>query len=337
MSARAHALALRTAGLDALSAGAADAGIEQLRSAAAAAHDAHDPELEAEALLDLGIALVHAVQGYDDEGSVVLRGAVAVASEANLDGIASRALAELGYVDVIGGRPVTAVLHLDWARELAGNDQALLASVASIEATGLHDRGQLDLAVARFREAAEYAVAAGKTRRHAWVLGLGARTLYWQGEYAEARAWVESALELIQRERWTAFRPWVEAWRGQIDLTLGRDPGEVIAELESTYALSCQLKDACWQGISAKVMGLAHAASGDRAARTRGCAPPPRHARARRTRMYGFAPTLPSPTPNSPSNGTTVRPRSSARTMPSWCGAMWARRHFGAGVQRARE
>lgn len=265
VSARAHALALRTAGLDALSAGAADAGIEQLRSAAAAANDAHDPGLEAEALLDLGIALVHAVQGYDDEGSVVLRGAVAVASEANLDGIASRALAELGYVDVIGGRPVTAVLHLEWARELAGSDQALLASVASIEATGLHDRGQLDLAVARFQEAAEYAVAAGKTRRHAWVLGLGVRTLYWQGEYAQARAWGESALELVQRERWTAFRPWVEAWRGQVDLTLGRDPGAVIAELESTYALSCQLNDACWQGMSAKVMGLALAASGDRA------------------------------------------------------------------------
>ena len=74
------------------------------------------------------------------------------------------------------------------------------------------------------------------------------------------------SLELIQRERWTAFRPWVEAWRAQVDLQLGRDPREVIEELEATYALSCQLEDACWKGMSAKVMGLAYAVLGDRAA-----------------------------------------------------------------------
>ena len=227
---------------------------------------ANDAELAAECQLELGIALVHAVQSHDDEGAVVLGSAVAAASEANLDGIASRALAELGYVDVLAGRRVTAALHLEWARELAGNDQALLAAVASIEGTDFHDRGLLDLAAARYRESIQHAIAAGKTRRHAWALGAGARTLYSQGEYKEAREWVEVALDLVQRERWTAFRPWVEAWRGQTDLKLGRDPADIIAELESTYALSCQLKDACWQGMSAKVMGLAHAASGDRAA-----------------------------------------------------------------------
>jgi len=266
VSAHAHARTLQAAGLDALSAGVADAGIEQLRSAASAANDAHDAELAAECLLELGIALVHAVQSHDDEGSVVLGAAVAAASEADLDGIACRALAELGYVDVLGGRRVTAALHVGWARELAGDDHALLATVASIEGMDFHDRGQLALAAARFRESIENAVVAGKTRRHAWALGAGARTLHWQGENQRAREWIGESLELIQRERWTAFRPWVEAWRGQVDLALGRDPGAVIDELESTYALSCQLRDACWQGMSAKVMGVAHAANGDRAA-----------------------------------------------------------------------
>lgn len=264
VSARAHALTLRAAGLDALSAGVPDAGIEQLRTAAAVAHETNDPRLVAECLLELGISLVHAVQSHDDEGAVVLGGAVAAASEANLDGISSRALAELGYIDVLGGRRVTAAIHLEWARELAGADKALLAAVGAIEGADLHDRGHLDLAMTHFRDAVAHAMAAGKTRREAWTLGVGARTLYWQGEFAEARTWVDMALDLIRQERWTAFRPWVEAWGAQVDLQLGRDPAELINDLESTFALSCQLRDACWQGMSAKVMGLAHAATGNR-------------------------------------------------------------------------
>jgi DNA-binding SARP family transcriptional activator len=264
VSARAHAMTLRSAGLDALSAGVPEAGIQQLRAAAAAAHQTNDPQLVAECLLELGIALVHAVHSHDDEGAVVLGGAVAAASEANLDGIASRALAELGYIDVLGGRRVTAALHLEWARELAGTDKALIAAVSSIEGADLHDRGHLDLAMTRFRESVANAMAAGKTRREAWALGVGARTLYWQGEYAEARTWVDMSLAIIRQERWTAFRPWVEAWGAQVDLRLGRDPGQLINDLESTFALACQLRDACWQGMSAKVMGLAHAAVGDR-------------------------------------------------------------------------
>src|SRR5690606_21030445 len=100
---------------------------------ASAASDAGDVELAAECQLELGIALVHSVQSHDDEGAVVLGGAVAAASEAELDGIAARALAEIGYVDLLGGRRVTAALHLEWARELAGSDKPLLAAVASIE------------------------------------------------------------------------------------------------------------------------------------------------------------------------------------------------------------
>ena len=51
-----------------------------------------------------------------------------------------------------------------------------------------------------------------------------------------------------------------------MDLQLGRDPREVIEQLEATYALSCQLEDACWKGMSAKVMGLAYAVLGEQEA-----------------------------------------------------------------------
>jgi len=264
VSPRAHAVTLRDAALDALSAGVAEAGVQQLRSAAASAHEAGDPKLVAECLLELGIALVHSIQSHDDEGSVVLGSAVAVATEAALDDIASRAMSELGYIDLIAGRRVTAAMHLAWARELAGSDHDLLSSVAAFEAMYLHDGGHLDLAVERFRESIASAIAADKPRRQAWALGVGARTLYWLGDYAQARQWVDQSLEIVRSERWAAFRPWAESWGAHADLRLGRDPARVIEELESTFALSCQLGDACWQGISAKAMGIAHEANGDR-------------------------------------------------------------------------
>ncbi|WP_084038110.1 BTAD domain-containing putative transcriptional regulator [Demequina sp. NBRC 110053] len=262
----ATAKALRASGLDALSAGVAAEGIARLRGAAAAAQDSGDTAMVAECLLELGTALVHAVHSHDDEGSVVLGGALAAASDAGLDAIASRALSELANVEVLAGRRVTAAVHLEWSRELAGADPALLAQVASIEAMDLHDRGHLDRARETFRAAIAHARSAGKARREAWSLGVGARTLYWQGDLPEARSWVDRSLAIIERERWSAFRPWVEAWGAHVDLALGADPREVIASLESTFELSCQLKDACWQGMSAKVMALAYDAAGDRSA-----------------------------------------------------------------------
>ena len=233
-------------------------------TAPAAAEEAGDAGLTAECLLELGTALVHAVHSHDDEGAVVLAGAIAAATEAGHDAVASRALAEVGYVDVLSGRRVTAALHLEWAREVAGEDRGLLATVASFEGADLHDRGRLDEAAARFRESIADAHATGKARREAWALGVGARTMYWRGELVEARDWATRALEIIAQERWTAYQPWVEAWRAQTELALGRDPGEVRADLEATFALSCQLSDACWQGMSAKVMALACAAQGQR-------------------------------------------------------------------------
>ncbi|WP_084105467.1 BTAD domain-containing putative transcriptional regulator [Demequina sp. NBRC 110056] len=259
----ATAKALRASGLDAVSAGVAAEGASRLRAAAAAAEQAGDQALMAECLLDLGTALVHADHNHDDEGSVVLGSAIAAASDAGLDSVASQALSELAYVDVLSGRRVTASIHLEWSRELAGEDPVLLAHVASIEATDLHDRGLLHEARERYLAAIADSQRAGEARREAWALGVGARTLYWLGDMAEARSWVDRSLAIIARERWSAFRPWVEAWGAHVDLALGADPSEVIERLESTFALACELNDACWQGMSAKAMALAHEATGE--------------------------------------------------------------------------
>lgn len=257
VSARTTAQTLRTAGLAALSAGAAEAGLESLRGAAAAAETVGDAALLSECLLELGTAYVHSVHSHDDEGTVVLGAAVSAATEAGHPSVAARALAELGYVDVLAGRRVTAGRYLERAREVAGDDVALLATVGSFEGTNLHDWGRLDDAEQAFRESVESSRRSGKARREAWALGLGARTLYTLGKFEEAGQWARQSNEISQVERWTAFRPWAEAWIAHADLALGRDPAHVRMDLEGTYAMSCQLGDACWEGLSAKAMALA--------------------------------------------------------------------------------
>ncbi|MDN4481254.1 bacterial transcriptional activator domain-containing protein [Demequina muriae] len=255
---------MRASGLAALSAGVPDAGIERLRAAAAAADEAGDPAVTSECLLELGTALVHGAHCNDDEGAVVLGSALAVALDAGHDAVASRALAELAYVDVLAGRRVPARTHLESAREIAANDRGLLATVASIEASDLHDQGHLGAALERFEESLAHSQATGKVRREAWAWGVGARTQYWLGDYAAAERWSRQALELVEVERWAAFRPWVESCVAHAELALGCDPAAVRAGLESTFALARELSDACYQGASAKAMALACDALGDR-------------------------------------------------------------------------
>ena len=262
VSPRASCESLRAAGLAALSAGASDAGVECLRGAAAAAELAGDPELLSECLLELGTAFVHAVRGYDDEGSIVLAEAVDAATRAGNAGVASRALAELGYVDLLFGRRLSAVQRLERAREVADGDPALIATVASFEGTNLNDWGKIDEAVEHFRESIELSRRVGKARRESWALGLGSRSLYALGHYEEAAEWAALSTQIAFDERWPAFRPWSESWSGHIDLALGKKPEDVRERLEGTFALSRQLQDACWEGVSAKALGLTYAAEG---------------------------------------------------------------------------
>jgi hypothetical protein len=46
-------------------------------------------------------------------------------------------------------------------------------------------------------------------------------------------------------------------------LAAGDDPAEVRAGVETTFALAKQLQDPCWEGVSAKMLGLTYVAEGD--------------------------------------------------------------------------
>jgi hypothetical protein len=60
----------------------------------------------------------------------------------------------------------------------------------------------------------------------------------------------------------TAFVPWPESFRGEIDLILG-DIASAEARFEHAFALGCQVGDPCWESIALRGLGLAAAARGD--------------------------------------------------------------------------
>lgn len=263
ISARASAQSLCEAGLAAVSAGAADAGIECLRGASAAAELSGDKELLSRCLTELGAALVHSIRGYDDEGSIILAAAVDLAAAAGAEPVAAKALSELAYVDILAGRRASAAGYLETARGLATGDPSLDAAIAGFEAMNFSDWGKLEAGADQFAAAVELSRSAGAVRREAWNLGLGARSLFLLGRVDEAGEWARQSCELARRERWTAFRPWPEAWLAHARLSDGERPGVVREQAEATFALARQLQDPCWEGLAAKTIGLTHLLEGN--------------------------------------------------------------------------
>ena len=256
-------MSLLDAGLAALAAGAADAGVEGLRGATQAAELSGDAHLLARCLTELGTALVHAVRGYDDEGAVMLSAALERAAAAGDGLLAAKAYAEIAYTDLLAGRRPSATQNLAAAEGLAGNDLSLRAAIGGFAAMNLHDGGDAAAGAERFGVALGLSRAAGAARREAWILGMGARSLYSLGSIDEASGWARDACRVAAAERWTAFRPWPEAWLGHIDLVRGHDPLLVRETAEATFVLARQIRDPCWEGLAAKTVGLTHLATGD--------------------------------------------------------------------------
>ena len=60
----------------------------------------------------------------------------------------------------------------------------------------------------------------------------------------------------------TAFVPWPESFRAEVDLVLG-DVDSAEARFEHAFALGCQVGDPCWESIALRGLGLVAAARGD--------------------------------------------------------------------------
>lgn len=253
---------LMQSGLAALSAGAADAGIDCLRRAVNDAEKVKDRHLLARATFELGTALVHAVRGYDDEGSVLLRQCTELARQSGSARIASAGFRELGYVEALAGRRPAAAAYLSTATELAEEGDNL-AGIHAITGFNLVDWGRTGEGLEHYALSLDHARTAGNRRREIWSLGLGAWGLAAADRLEEADAWLENCLALVEEQRWIAFRPWPVAVLSEVRLRKGHDPQNLRPLLEESFALSCQLVDPCWEAAVARVLALTYAATGD--------------------------------------------------------------------------
>jgi DNA-binding SARP family transcriptional activator len=253
VSASVFVRSLIDAGLSALSAGASDAGIDCLRRAVHEADKIADGALQARAALELGTALVHAVRGQDDEGAILLHRATELATVAGDQRISTTAFRELGYVEALAGRRPAAATYL--GKALAGaEDPEALAGIHSVIAFNLVDWGRCELALEHYAIALDMARESGSIRREIWTLGMGAWGLLEQNRCQEAENWLNRCLELVDGERWVAFRPWPIALLAECRTR--RRTSHSSIDLERAYALSCQLGDPCWEGVVARAIGL---------------------------------------------------------------------------------
>jgi DNA-binding SARP family transcriptional activator len=256
---RAAARAQLEAGQAAISAGAVDAGIDCLRRAVAEAERAGDEHLRVDSMLELGGALVHAVRGRDEEGAAVLHEALESAAET---AHTAKACRELAFIDVQAGRRDLADAWLGRAEAAADGDPGQLASIFGVRGMNLLDRAHYAEAVEVLGASIEQAERAGTRRQSAWSRSLVARSHHETGRNDDALAAINGSLAITQDERWTAFAPWAQSIRADIDLT-NHQVDEARDRYEHAYALACQLGDPCWEGVSAKGLAMVEARTGD--------------------------------------------------------------------------
>jgi tetratricopeptide (TPR) repeat protein len=241
---------LRTGGA-ALAAGAAEAGLEDLRRAVAEARSCADTRLLSTALTALGSALVHAVRGRDEEGSAVLHESLQL-------GRSATALRELGFVDVQAGRRARATRWLERARAAAAGDDREIAAIDGVRGMNLSDAGRYDEALPVLTDSVERALSVGSRRQAAWSASLIGRLHLLRGSLEDAAAAVHTSLELAAAERWLAFQPWPEAFAAELDDAMGR-AGAAERRLAEAFALSCHLHDPCWEAVTARGLAVLRA------------------------------------------------------------------------------
>lgn len=262
VSPRAQASTLLRSGQAAMSAGAIEAGLDCLRRAGAEAESLGDAGLYGRCLLELGSALVHAVRGFDDEGSVLLEQAVQLAQSAGDRPTAVAALRERAYADTLAGRRPEAQHQLALAFDLADGEAALLPGLHAVAGMNLSDWGRFDDAQLQYESAIEVARSVDDRRWEGFALGLGGWAALADGRIPQAQDWLQQCLAVVHEMHWMSFEPWPMAALAEVNLA-ERSRAESVDDLHRIYATSCQLDDPCWEGASSRVLALYHARNGE--------------------------------------------------------------------------
>lgn len=160
----------------------------------------------------------------------------------------------------VDGRPPPGILA-EALRISEGGDA--LAGTHAVIGFNLVDWGRVDEGLVHYQLSLDHARRTGNRRRQAWSLGLGGWGLLAAARPQDADRWLADCMRLVDELRWTSFRPWPCALRGESRLRLRDDPMVVQQELERAFALSCQLADPCWEAAVARAMGLCHEARGE--------------------------------------------------------------------------
>ncbi|HEX5619711.1 MAG TPA: BTAD domain-containing putative transcriptional regulator [Solirubrobacteraceae bacterium] len=261
---RAAAVGQLDAGSAAVAAGAVEPGVACLRQACAEARAVGDPALLARALAALGAALVHSVRGGDEEGAAVLHEALALAEGVGNREVECKVCRELGFVAVQASRGVSATRWLARAAARATDDKER-AAILGVRGKALSDRGHYVAAMGLLRESIASAQRCGDIRQAAWSLAILGRARLLRGEWPEATEALEDSLALVRENGWVAFQSFPEALRAEVAVRRG-EPDRAISLLDHAFSLGCRIGDPCWEALAARAMGLAHEASGKRAA-----------------------------------------------------------------------
>ena len=262
VSGRAEVLAQVEAGEAALAAGVVEAGLHRLRGAVAAARRVDDRQLLAGALVALGGALVHSARGTDEEGAAALHEGTTLAEQTGSHDVAATGWREISWVQFLRGHYERAEQSLTHTSEHAvGNDEEL-AWVDLIRGACRHDRGDHPAASELLRSALERARRLDLGQPLGQALTLLGRFHLLRGETEDALHLLDQAIEEAEARSMTAFVPWPESFRGELDLARG-DVASADARFEHAFALGCQVGDPCWESISLRGLGLVAAARGD--------------------------------------------------------------------------
>jgi len=259
---RAAALAQLDAGRAAIAAGAIETGLESLRGAATEARSHEDRELEAEALVALGTALVHAARGRGEEGAAVLHQAIAIGSPGGRSLLTASAHREIGYVEMKRARYERAERWLHRALELSMDDPSEQAAALAFLGICRSDSAKYQDAVEKLTRSVELAETVDDQRQIAYALCFLGRSHLLMGDIDAAGAALSRAMSVATREGWTALIPLPEALIAEVDLIRGH-PKEAEEKFEHAFALGCQLADPCWEGLGARGIGMIKASRGE--------------------------------------------------------------------------
>jgi tetratricopeptide (TPR) repeat protein len=262
LSGRASMIAQIEAGEAAVSAGAVDVALARFRGAVASARAAGDEETLARALIRLGSALVHAARGTDEEGAAALHEGGTLAERAGNREQAATAWRELAWIQFLRARYDRAEASLTRAAGLADESDEELAWIDVIRGSSRSDVADYGAAGELLRAAVARASRTGSAQLVAFARTMLGRLHLLRGEVEDARGILDETLEYVTTRGLTAFQPWPESFRAEIDLLDG-DLDAADERFEHAFALGCQVGDPCWESVAARGLGLVAAARGD--------------------------------------------------------------------------